>query len=335
MNIKLKWVVLFELLLILFLLFLLFKNNYNYDWIDNKDSSLKLLSPRIYSGVLEPKSFLLVNYAPLKRDIESYIIKNNLNVSLYVENLRSGSFIGIDERKGYPAASLAKVLTAILIMHRVECNELSLDTMIDINDSYKSNSFGSLYNTTEKRLSLRVLIEKMLKKSDDTAFITLMSLINKTDSTLFLNYFDYYSDDSVSNTKPYQDYEFGLVTSKSIYNIFSSLYLSTVLEPEHSEYILSLLTDTVFDIKKVADLPNEVIVSQKFGVMNQANELFFHSCGIIYFDESRLFFCIMTKDLEEDKASQVVGYIVNRVYNYAINARSVFDHYKEEHSSYK
>lgn len=330
MHIKLKWVVFVEFLLILLLLFLLIKNDNNYEWINNSDNDLKLLSPRIYSGLLEPKSFLLVNYAPLKKNIESFIRENNISVSVSVENLRSGSFIGINERKGYPAASLSKVLTAILILQRVERDELSLDTMIDINDSYKSSSFGTLYKTTEKKLSLKVLIEKMLKESDDTAFITLMSMINKNDSTLLLNYFDYYSDDSFSNTQPYQDYEFGLVTSKSMYNIFSSLYLSTVLNPDHSEYILSLLTDTVFDIKKVANLPDNIVVSQKFGVMNQVNELYFHSCGIIYFGESRVFYCVMTEDLTEDKAIEVVGYIVRNIYSYSTNARIVFDYYKEK-----
>ena len=290
------------------------------------------LSPRVYLGILEPKSFMIVNYAPLKISIESFIQKNGLNMSVYVQNLRDGAAIGINERKGYPPASLDKVHNAILIMKRIEHGELSLDKMIPLNDSLRSSAYGTLDKTPSKELPLKVLMEKMLRESDDTAFKIIATYVDLNDKAFLLSYLDYYSRDSTGNNYPGEDRELGLVTPKSIFNVFSSLYLSTVLEPQDSEYILSLLTGTVFDINKIADLPGNVTVAQKFAAKYTEKDRYLHSCGIMYIDERRLFYCVMTEGMEEKKAEAVIGAVVNSIYTYTINTRAELDKLKEEYN---
>ena len=285
-----------------------------------------LLSPRVYAGILEPKSFLIVNYAPLRIDFESYIRKNNLNVSIYIENLRNGAFIGVNERERYSPASLNKVITAILIMKKVEDKKLSLDREIEIEDKFKSNAFGDLYKAKEKKLPLKILLEKMMKESDDTAFKILNSMVNVDDRNLVLSYLDYYGDNNF--TKSEENVK-GLVTPKAMYNVFSSLYLSTLLEPKDSEYILSLLTDTVFDIKKIADLPDNVTVAQKFASKYIGNEKYLHSCGIIYIGATRVFYCIMTKDLAMKNATDLIGAMVHNVYSYTVDTKGKLDYYRD------
>lgn len=330
MKLKWKWVAMIEFILLLTILLVI-----AYFLVNNKPNNqmpsyklfnnTNLLSLRIYTGILEPKSFLIVNYAPLKTSMESFINENNLNISIYVENLRSGAFIGINERRGYPPASLNKITTAMLLMKMAEQGELSLDTKIPINESLKSSAYGDLFKTKATELPLKVLIEKMLKESDDTSFKILKGYVHKEDRTLLLTYLDYYSRDSVDNTLPGEDNELGLVTPKSMYNVFSSLYLSTVLEPKDSEYILSLLTDTVFDIKNIADLPSNVTVAQKFAIKYAANDKYMHSCGIMYIDDRRIFYCVMTKDLSQKTAAEVIGAVVNSIYVYTIDARKELD----------
>src|SRR3989344_9559300 len=264
--VKLKWLAVAELGIILILVsFILISHNKT---VPNEVQSNYhgLLSPRVYSGLLEPKSFLIMNYAPLKENIEPFIRKNNISASVYVENLRSGALAGIDERISYPPASLNKVPTAMLIMKQVEKGELSLNQMIPIKDELRSNAYGDLYKTPEKELELKVLLEAMLKESDDTAYKILREYIKEEDRGLLLAYLDYYSEDSVGSKELGEESDFGIVTPKSMYNLFSSLYLSTVLEPKDSEYVLSLLTNTSFDVKKYAMLPEDVIVAQKFGL---------------------------------------------------------------------
>ena len=247
MSTKLKRIIIAETILIIILIssllyIVLFKANDNCA-VNNLNG---LLSPRVYSRVLEPKSFLIVNYAPLRSSFEDYIKKNNLTISVYIENLRNGASIGIDGTRGFPPASLNKVPTAILIMKKVEDGNLSLNSMIPIKDSLRSSSFGDLYLTHEKQLPLHVLMEQMLSKSDDTAFKILSQYEDPNDKAFLLSYLDYYSSGNTINLSA-EGRETDLVSPKSYYNVFSSLYLSSLLTPKDSEYILSLLTNTTFN----------------------------------------------------------------------------------------
>lgn len=340
---KLKLMIFAELIVILILLGYIINIKLNEkaqnlnspdanNYLSANASKLSLVSPRISSGLLKPKSFLIVNYAPLRSKLESYIVRNNLNVSVYVENLRSGASMGINEREGYLPASLNKLPVAMLIMKKIEAGELSMDTLLGINDSYRINISSSFYQTKDKKFPVKILMEKMLKESDNTAFKVLQKNIDDDDVTILLTYLDYYTEESTDSSRAYSgDY---VVTPKSIYNLFSSLYLSTVLEPEDSQYILSLLTDTAFDIKKAAKLPQNTTIAQKFGSVYTEKEKYFHSCGIIYDGDMRLFYCVMTKDLSEDKAIKITGLIVNNIYSYTIDTRKKLDIYKELDENY-
>ena len=120
-----------------------------------------------------------------------------------------------------------------------------------------------------------------------------------------------------------------LITPKAMSTFFSSLYFSTVLEPHNSEYLLSLLTDTVFDVNKIANIPEDVKVVNKFGENYHDSNEFFHDCGIMYINESRIFYCIMTKGIEDERAVETIGVIVNEIYHYVIDTKAKFESYKK------
>lgn len=329
MNIKLKWVVVFQAILIIILLAALINSYVNNNKTEKQQYNTKgLLSPRIYARVLEPKSFLIVNFAPLKLNVQNYLTKNNLNVSVYVENLRNGVWMGINERTGFFPTSLNKLPVAILVMEKIEDGELSLDTMLEIKDSDRINSSGELYRTKEKKLPLRAVLEKLLKESDNTALMILLHQVNLEDLQLILDY--YGLDINVDYQKQQREKKPDLITPRALSTLYSSLYFSTVLEPQNSEYLLSLLEDTVFPIKEIADLPDEVRVVQKFGENYYGTNKFFHDCGILYIDDSRIFYCIMTKDIDEERAVETIGIIVNEIYKYVRDTKAKLSTYKEE-----
>jgi len=82
------------------------------------------------------------------------------------------------------------------------------------------------------------------------------------------------------------------------------------------------MSNSSFEIKKYADLPNNVLVSQKDGFWYTQNESYFHDCGILYVSESRFSYCIMTKGLDKVNATKVIGTIVNKSYSF-INEQGV------------
>ncbi len=280
-------------------------------------NSSGLISSRIYSGLLAPQSYLILNYDPLKDELKQNIMANNLTISVYVENLRSGAYMSINGNQTYNSASMSKVPLAILVMKKIESGELTLDTELPILNSDRTSSWGELYNTSTEHLSIRVLLEQMLQESDNTAFNVLYRNVDQADFENLLS--NYYGIESTSS-----------ITTRSFYNIFSGLYLSTVLTPEDSEYILQLLTNTTFDIGRIANIPADVTISHKFGSRYKGDEKYFHDCGIFYKAELRVFYCIMTKDMDQDTAVEANAYILNRIYNYTVETRAQLDKYKDE-----
>ncbi len=324
-----KIIIVIETILIIVLIILALEYyNKNKKIAEERESYYQgLVSPRIYAGVISPKNYMIQNFVSLDRTFEKYLNETKLNISIYVENLRDGASMRVNENMEFYPLSLNKLPIAILILKKIEEGKMSLDTMIPIREGDKTDAFGDLYKINTKDLPLRVLLEKMLKESDDTASHALVHYIDENDLNLL---YDYYSLDFnvyYPSRKNYGDHT-GLVKTLTYANVFRSLYLSSVLDTKDSEYILYLLTDTVFDVKKFANLPENVTVSHKFGEYYTQEGKYFHDCGIIYIENSRVLYCIMTKDLDESKAIDNVSQIVNSVYKYILNERAILSKYK-------
>ncbi len=284
-----------------------------------------LLSPRIYSGILPAKSFLIMNFIPLKNEISDYIKGKNIRSSVYVLNIRDGASMGINEEEGYEPASLNKIPLAIIILSKIEEGKLNLDDTIPVYDEDRDYASGKLYLDPKAEFSIRYLLEKMLADSDNTATRTLGRLVSAKDFKLLsVHYLNYYGKDT---TKTKNGENFYTVSPESVSHIFLSLYLSTILEPQHSEYLLNLLTKTNFDIRNVANLPSDLKIAHKYGTYYYDEEKFFHDCGIMYIRDTRIFYCVMTKDMESKDASIVVGEIVNKIYNYIIQTKTSLENY--------
>ncbi len=329
MKVKLKWVVIFESIAILILLGALM---YAYSSgiktkIKNDDvtANLYLLAPSIQNGILDSKSHLIVNFAPLKEKINAYIGKNGINASVYVENFRNGAFMGINEKAGFFPASLNKLPVAILIMRNIEDGILTPDTMLEIKDSDRTDSSGDLYKTKEKQLPLHVVLEKMLEQSDNTALRVLLHYVDLEDLQFTIDY--YGLDIRVDSQKQQREKQPDLITPKAMSTLFSSLYFSTVLNPSNSEYLLSLLKSSEFPIKKLASIPDNITIAHKFGENYYGSNKYFHDCGILYYEDSRVFYCVMTKGQDEKESVETIGVIVGETYNYIKKTRATLKQY--------
>ena len=233
--------------------------------------------------------------------------------------MRDGASFGINEKEPIEALSLNKLPIAMIILEKVEKGELSLDTKLPITNEDRDILSGTLYAQQVNELSVKELLRYMLQESDNTALWVLLKQVNLAELNRFTNYVGYYKN----NMNYLESSDSFLVSAKTTSNLFISLYLSTVLKPENSELILSYLTNTTFNVKKYAKLPDNVIVSQKYGEFYINNKNIFHSCGIMYIENSRIFYCIMTDGLQREKARDTVGILVNKIYNYVIKAKNI------------
>jgi beta-lactamase class A len=289
--------------------------------VSTDTTSEGLLSPRVYSGLLPAESHLIFNLKPLEDALNLYIEKEEANVSVYIVNLRDGASIGIRENQQFEPLSLNKLPLAIIILEKVEQGELSMDEKIKIREEFVDNSSGTLYERNLSELSIKELLYYMLADSDNTAADTLLSLTSSDEVTRLSTYLNYYPSlkkgEITFSTSP-----------KSNYNIFMSLYLSTILTAEHSEFIMSALANSTFNIHSLAGIPEDVVIAHKYGGYYFNDEERFHSCGIMYLNQSRFFYCVMTASVEPKKANEITGNIVHGIYTYVISAQANIKNYK-------
>lgn len=326
---KIKILLVGQLILILALLLLAFSEYQSLHTTKAQESNeYPLLAGRINSHILESQSYLTFNYDDLQREFEDYIMRNNLQVSVYVENIVNGASMGINTEDQYQPASMGKVTIAILILKKIERGELQLDTKLPILDSDRDTNSGTLYleNVTEAPVSF--LLQKMLQDSDNTALHVLERNTDGEDYvTLLQKYYGYYDNTILDENTP------NLVNVLTMYNIYSSLYLSTVLDANSSQYVLELLSNTTFPIHELAEIPNNVTIAQKYGMKYDSSDAYFHDCGIMYINNMRIFYCVMTKGLNPNDGAEVIGVLVNRIYTYSLQSQSTSDTYKNSSKS--
>ena len=338
MNIHLKWIVLLEAVLIALLLVILVSTLEKYNATSNQVNGTiatynvtnRLLSPSIDAGILKPQGFLIFNFNPLREHLIQVTNANNFDISMYVQNLRSENNFAINGDKGAYPASLNKIPIAVLILNKIEKGELSYDTPIKINKTLLDNDSDQIYFKNDQ-LTVRQLLEKMLKESDNTAFYLLLPKVNADDLNNLMTYFNmdaehsytYFFGDSV------EDAHNELLTPQSFSNMFLSLYYSAVLNSNDSEYILELLANTTLDMHKIAQLPDNVTVAHKWGYSADQTPSVFDDCGIMYIDNGRILYCITIRNQSFDYSTGILGGVVNNIYLYYNGQRQSLNAFKQ------
>jgi beta-lactamase class A len=206
-------------------------------------------------------------YRPLRESYDA-IVNNRTNIGIYFEDLTSGSWVGVNERRKFVGASLLKTQLAATVLKKVEDGTLTLQDEIILQPS-------DLEEWIETRLTMGL---------------------------------------------PLPDFENQqtLVSPKEYSNIFRTFYLSTYLTREHSQYLLSLLSNTQFNDQLVAGVPEGITVSHKIGVRSEGDavEKEFHDCGIIYVPKTPYMLCVMVEGVAQQDATAVIAEISEETYTF-------------------
>lgn len=302
----------YSIILIIIVGLIIFKiHEKSHEEVENNQG---LLSPRVYQGILQEESKLLFNFEPLEEAIKEYISKKDETISVYLINARDSSALSINNEIQYEPASLNKLPLAIAILNKVEKGELNLNDILEIKDENRDASSGELYKIENKEKTIDELLREMLVNSDNTAYKVLVEQVTKEEIEKLSYYLDYYQYNELS--------KYYTVNAESNVRLFSSLYLSTVLKKENSEKILSYMTDSTLDIHKISGIPEDIKVSHKFANYYQKGEQYFHDCGIMYLENSRMIYCIMTKDISGVEAEQIIGSIVHSIHQYVTKSKN-------------
>lgn len=97
---------------------------------------------------------------------------------IFVWEYDSGNFIGINEEKSYPAASIIKIPVLVRLFKSIEANQLTIYDEMTLTDYYRASGSGDLqYKRSGMKLTMDTLANEMITVSDNTATNMIMAKI--------------------------------------------------------------------------------------------------------------------------------------------------------------
>ncbi len=304
-NIDILLVILGILSVITLALTVLFLFNQMGNHVDNYEK-FPLVSKRVF---LENPNDVIINFVPLRKALRGYVDPLEGKVGVYFEYLPSGVSIGVNATEEIRLASLSKVPLAMSILKKVEKGDIMLTDRVFLKEEHLDNRFGSLWQRGPGApITIEELVKLSLQESDNTAYQTLYALLtNKEVEEVYENL---EIEVNIASSSP-------LVSPKSYSSIFRSLYLASFLLEEESNYLLDILTRTIFHDKIPAGVPKDVQIAHKIGVFSRADttEKVYTDCGIVYVPLRPYILCIFVQDTES-VAVKHMSLISKMVYGY-------------------
>lgn len=249
----------------------------------------------------------LLHFSGLREQLDEEIEKYEAseNVGLFVQDSRTGAWLGINERTNFIPASLLKIPIMMAILKKVEMEEIKLNDPIELKSEDLDPNSGTLYQKSAGfKISVWNLLEEMILASDNTAKNALKRQLSETElNTVFAH---------VGIPNPYLEPNGQRVTPRGYSRLFKSLYLSTFLSNKLSEKALEITTDTKMENLISARIPYQVQVAHKYGERPDG----ISDCGIIYHPKSTCFLCVMTKDMEIPKAKELIANLSKITYDF-------------------
>lgn len=260
----------------------------------------------------------IVNFAPLKIQFENIIKKYSQKTYVYFSYINNGSWIGINEKEEFTAASTIKVPLAMSVYKLSEINKLDLGGSYAVEEADLDSNFGDLYKTgLGKTFTIDDLTEIMLEKSDNTAMNAIYNVLLRLGIQDPLNKvyeelgWQFLTPPTLDEVPDYQK-----INLKTLANMFLALYNSTFLNPENSQQVLKALSETSFDDKIVSGVPENITVSHKIGISTPDDT--FSNCGIIYVPSRNYLLCVGSSGANEETANKFMSEISKATYEYVI-----------------
>lgn len=237
---------------------------------------------------IQPREDFVVVFRPLRLKLEALAQKwseRGVIVAIQMEYLNSGSYVSINQNYRMLPASLTKVPVAMMIMRRIEEGTLSFDQIIEIKAEDRDSKWGEMYKLpVGTEFSLKKTIEKSLIESDNTAHKMLYRLVGVEDAQGLseeLNLEDLFDAK-------------GMISAREYARLLRSLYTSSYLSPEHSQYVLELLTQDQVVKLSIRGLGEGVKFAHKFG--ESAALYSYLDAGIVYVPNRPYVLVVMVHD---------------------------------------
>lgn len=255
---------------------------------------------------------------PFDTKIEEFINKkiNDKTISdaaVYYRDLRNGPWFGVNEGEDFIPASLMKVPLMLSVYRFAEKEPGILDALITYEQEYPAPSNISQLIPPQERLelgkqySLENLVERSIIYSDNQAAVLLLNYLGP--ERIHEIFMRIGVEDISQKTE-------SLLSVKAYSTFFRILYNSSYLNRYMSERALDILSKTQFKDGIKAGVPENIVVSHKFGesgVRGIAQQL--HDCGIVYHPLRPYLLCVMTRGTDINTLTQTIKDLSSLIWN--------------------
>ena len=311
----------FFLILNILLSYFLIKETQKSNSLESRIDALEsenfdLLDPYIahmsMDTFLEKQDTLTLSYTKLRDNINSTIQSEAKGkFGFYMEDLTTGSWIGINERMKFVPVSLKKVPVVMGIMKKVESGELRMNQTFTLKKSDIDPKFGDLWEKgIGYNITLNELVDLTLKNSDNTAHNVLIRTISDEETLQAVIASGMPIPITSSDWNSYSATKYG-ASPKQYSNVFRGLYYSTYLKRPFSQYMLSEMINTSDNPRITAGSKVQTFESDPY-----FSSTYYHDCGIVYLPKKPYIICMMSSGINETDAEKIMGKISKIVFDY-------------------
>ncbi len=238
------------------------------------------------------------------------------HASVYLKDLNTNDWMDVNPENTYHPGSLFKVITMITFLKMAETNMSILDKEVNytVNLNPPNQTFNSKVITPGNKYKIKDLIYYMVVYSDNHATMLLHKYM---DAKMFENVF---TDLGLKKPNIY-DNQYQL-SVKEYSKFISVLYDGGYLTIPSSEFAISLLCESDFNLGITKELPKGLKIAHKFGEAGKPDTRELHECGIIYLNNKPYLLTIMTKGRQSEKLAEIMSNISKMVYEH-MSAKAV------------
>ena len=213
--------------------------------------------------------------------------------AVYLEELGSGSTVGVGDTTLMEAASVIKVPEAIYLLNRVDAGQLALDDRIDLHPEDFLGGTGSLYGTAHPgdRYSYQQLLSLLIQQSDNTAWMALRRTLGDGSINAYAASIGAGDCNQVTDN----------CTARSAGHMVAQLARGQLLGAASTRLLLGLLETTIFN-DRINWYLGGTTVAHKVGMEGSVR----NDCGVVFLPADPFAICVFTTVDDVDQGVQVI-----------------------------
>lgn len=254
------------------------------------------------SGPLHKNSAKSKDLSSLENDIRKYISRFKGKYGIYYLNLKDGSSFGINSTDEYIAASTVKIPINLYLFKKIEEGAIDPEKKITyLKEDYEGGTGRLRREKVGSKYSIRMLSKYSIIYSDNVATNMLLRLLGRNEVKDFMR--------ELGGTVV--SYEKNISCPRDMAIYMKEVYKFCRANPELGDELMWYFENTVFNDRIPKPLPKNIKVAHKTG--NQIAAL--HDVGIVFTDTPYVL-AIMSQNINEEEADDVIAEISRMVYDY-------------------